>query len=289
MNKIKLLLANLFVAFMLCGVATAKDWRGIKPLHSTRADVKRLLGESPDPCRCRYDLEKEVVSFTYSWAEDPCATDIPFFPKVPKNTVLEITVRPKARIFFEDLHFDKSKFKKVGEAGFEYINYFTNPEEGVLVEVEPCDDQVRWIYYQPPADDDTPKCPEGRGIFDPPTPRKFDEYGFIGLKEERMRLDNFAVQLQQEPEAEGYIVVHAGTPSRVSEAQRRAARAKQYLVTRRGIRAERIVPVGYGSRNERVVELIVRPPSIPAPFGDVKKLNCPLRTPPNKSINRTRN
>jgi hypothetical protein len=29
--------------------ATAKDWRGLNPFHSTRADVEKLLGLPPPP------------------------------------------------------------------------------------------------------------------------------------------------------------------------------------------------------------------------------------------------
>ena len=284
MSDIKTLLASLIVVLTLSGIVNAKEWRGISPLRSTRSDVERLLGKSSHPCHCRYDLEKEVVYFKYSWADDPCATNIPFFPKVTRDTVLEIIVVPKERVLFKDLHFDTSKYQKKGDADLEYINYFENEEEGVLVEVGPCDEQVKEIYYQPAAGDDTPKCPEGSGILDPATPRKIDEYGFIGLKEERRRLDNLALALQYEqPGAEAYIIVHAGKSSSLSEARRRAERAKKYLLTKRGIEAEQVVALPYGSRDERIIELIVRPPTFPAPFREVKQLNCPRRMPHNKS------
>src|SRR5205823_13125607 len=35
---------------------------------------------------------------------------------------------------------------------------------------------------------------------------KFDEYGNIRFNDEKARLDNFAIQLQNEPTAQGYII-----------------------------------------------------------------------------------
>jgi hypothetical protein len=46
---------------MCAGVATGKAWRWIEPLHSTRADVEKLLG----PSIYGYDLENERVFFSY--------------------------------------------------------------------------------------------------------------------------------------------------------------------------------------------------------------------------------
>lgn len=44
----------------------------------------------------------------------------------------------------------------------------------------------------------------------PPPSRKFDEYGDINFEDEKARLDNFAVQLQNEPSARGYIIAYSG-------------------------------------------------------------------------------
>lgn len=262
---------------MFCGVTDAKDWRGIVPLHSTRADVERLLGVSPHPCKCRYDLGSERIKFIYSSEEDPCASGIPFWPRVPRDTVLEILVRPKTKLLFSDLGFDKSKYKKGGDANLAYINYYANNAEGVIVQVSACDDVVMSIYHRPAADDDTPVCPKGDGILDPASPNKFDEYGYISFAEEKAHLDNFAIYLQSELDAEGYIVVHSARRSRISEAQKRAERAKKYVVTKHRIEVSRIVAVGFGDREEQVVELIFRPLSFVSPFGAVKSLNCPHR------------
>src|SRR5207302_9081239 len=85
-------------------------------------------------------------------------------------------------------------------------------------------------------------------------PHKFDEYGNIRFNDEKARLDNFAIQLQNEPTAQGYIIAY-GTCD--AEGQNRANRAKDYLVNTRGIDGGRIVVVDGGCMPELKVELWV--------------------------------
>ena len=95
------------------------------------------------------------------------------------------------------------------------------------------------------------------GIKAPPKPpRKFDEYGNIRFNDEKARLDNFAVQLQNEPGSTGYII---GYGSCGSEGLDRANRAKDYLVNTRGVDAGRIVVVDGGCRSELLVQLWLAP------------------------------
>jgi hypothetical protein len=96
--------------------------------------------------------------------------------------------------------------------------------------------------------------------------RKFDEYGNINRDDEKARLDNFAIQLQQEPDAQGYIIIYAGRRSRPGDAQKRADRARDYLVSLRGIDARRIVTLDGGTREDLTVELWLVPTGAPAPI-----------------------
>jgi len=57
---------------------------------------------------------------------------------------------------------------------------------------------------------------------------------------EKLHLDNFAIQLQHDPESIGYIIVYAGRRACVGEGKERALRAKKYVVETRGIQASRI-------------------------------------------------
>lgn len=100
----------------------------------------------------------------------------------------------------------------------------------------------------------------------PPTPaRKFDEYGNIRFNDEKARLDNYAIQLQNEPGSTGTILVYG---SCAGEAQQRGDRAKDYLVNTRGIEAGRITVVDGGCRSDLTVQLWVVPQGAAAPAVD---------------------
>ena len=123
------------------------------------------------------------------------------------------------------------------------------------------------------------------GVRPPPkTPVKFDEYGDIRFNDEKARLDNYAIQLQNDPAAQGYIIGYGtcsgdGLCSHTSciVAQKRIERAKDYLVNTRGIDAGRIVTVDGGCRADVAVELWVVPTGAtpPAASTDNAVSPCP--------------
>ena len=67
-------------------------------------------------------------------------------------------------------------------------------------------------------------------------PRAFDEYGALRSCDHGARLDNYAIQLQNEPRSSGYIVVYAPE----SASKRIRDTITDYLVNVRGISAKRI-------------------------------------------------
>jgi hypothetical protein len=105
-----------------------------------------------------------------------------------------------------------------------------------------------------------------------PEPTKFDEYGNIRFNDEKARLDNYAIQLQNQPGSEGYIVAY-GTC--VGEGQARADRAKNYLVNTRGIEAGRIVTIDGGCRADLTVELWIVPTGARKPAASTDNLIDP--------------
>jgi hypothetical protein len=98
----------------------------------------------------------------------------------------------------------------------------------------------------------------------PSIARKFDEYGDIRFNDEKARLDNFAIQLQNEPGATGVIVAYGARTGPAGQAQARADRAKDYLVNTRGIDAGRIVTIDGGCKENLTVELWIQPQGAPA-------------------------
>jgi hypothetical protein len=96
----------------------------------------------------------------------------------------------------------------------------------------------------------------------PPACRKFDEYADLKFNDEKARLDNLAIQLQQEPGSQAYYVIFGSCDT---EGAARSTRAVDYLVNNRGIDRGRITVVDGGCRETLTVELWICPTGAGAP------------------------
>ena len=101
-----------------------------------------------------------------------------------------------------------------------------------------------------------------------PTPivDPFDNYGPIPWESEMGHLDNFAVLIENNPRMIGYIMVFGDKNGCPLNAQRRAVRAKRYMVERRGINPNRIIWRDLGYLNEQLVYLEGQIPGAEYPF-----------------------
>ena len=90
-----------------------------------------------------------------------------------------------------------------------------------------------------------------------------DRYGHISWENEKARLDNFAIQLMNQPNTIGYLYVRAGSVSCKGEAQAHAVRAKNYMTKVRNADWNRIIwrDIGYGDEFE--VSIWLAPPGKP--------------------------
>jgi hypothetical protein len=95
--------------------------------------------------------------------------------------------------------------------------------------------------------------------------RRADEFGEVNRDDEKARLDLFAIEMQNEPGARGYILGYGGRKAKPGEGQRRADRARDYLVNTRGIEATRVVVVDGGLGETGRTELWVVPPGATPP------------------------
>jgi hypothetical protein len=98
--------------------------------------------------------------------------------------------------------------------------------------------------------------------------RKFDEFPAIAYNDEKARLDNYAIELQNDPTATAYVIVYPGQRGRSGEVQRQTTRLVDYLVNSRGINAQRIVTLVGPGRPDLMIELWLcpqgaKPPSTP--------------------------
>lgn len=107
--------------------------------------------------------------------------------------------------------------------------------------------------------------------------RQFDVCCSGSFDDQKARLDNLAVELQNDPSTTTYVIAYGGRTSRIGQADLLGTRARDYLVTQRGIDQTRIVVLNGGFREEDCVELWIIPrgatPPQPTPTvqaGDVR-------------------
>lgn len=91
------------------------------------------------------------------------------------------------------------------------------------------------------------------------TSRKFDEFPDIQRNDEKARLDNFVIEMQNDPSATAYVVIYPGRAGKRGDVQHHASRIVDYMVNSRGIDQSRIVTLVGTARNELFVELWVTP------------------------------
>ncbi len=89
--------------------------------------------------------------------------------------------------------------------------------------------------------------------------QEFDECNSCSYDDQKARLDNLAVELQNDPSTRAYILAYGGRMSPLGQVQKLMSRARDYLITQRGIDASRLVVVNGGFREEDSVELWIVP------------------------------
>jgi hypothetical protein len=107
--------------------------------------------------------------------------------------------------------------------------------------------------------------------------REFDTCSSCSYNDQKARLDNLAVELQNDPSTTTYIMAYGGRTSQLGQADRLLARAREYLVTYRGVDGSRITLINGGFREDDSVEVWIVPrgarPPQPSPTvqaGDVR-------------------
>jgi len=242
-------------------ISRAQGWRGIVPLHSTRADVEALIGPPIQPKGRTYDLKNERVNVVYS---DGSCDNSKIEWNVPSGTVIGITIYPQQTLLISDLRTDLNKFDKFIDPHNPDSVSYNNKEEGLGIGTR-SNGEVVVIEYFPAAKDNQLRCPKffpNQFSNNEMEYFKFDEYSTLSFTDEKARLDNFAVRLRREPKMKGYIVVHPGPGMLSAETQARTKRAKDYLVRARGVDAVRVVTIDGARREKFEVELYALPSSI---------------------------
>ena len=147
---------GLLLLMFLVPTVGAKEWRGITPLKSTRADVERLLGK-PNQLG-RYEIQNERVSITYS--EGPCNGAFGSLAKdnceclVAKDTVLKIAVTFDSSVKVSKLRINKKRYERTAvEPAYQPTATYADFTVGVVYTIRDSEDVVTNIDYLPSAKD----------------------------------------------------------------------------------------------------------------------------------------
>lgn len=220
------------VAFVVLtpGQCSAKAWRSIVPLHSSRVDVQRLLGT---PLRSgkytsSYELPAEVVQFMYAKG-GACGSTLIDSWRVPRDTVVNIHVVPRTNMLFQS----SASLTRVQDRQQSNIFHYSDNETGIgyTVENRTGGEYVLAIDYLPAAADHNLRCAASQSA--QTAIPIFQQYGLISRDSEKAILDNFAIQLLNDQDLTGYVVLRRGQhTSRVVVRKLRFIRNYLYKVRR---------------------------------------------------------
>lgn len=99
----------------------------------------------------------------------------------------------------------------------------------------------------------------------PPECKVFDQFPSVAFDDDKARLDNLAIELQNSPDVTAYIIIYAGRTSRAGQADKLGQRSLDYLTTQRGVDSRRIVIVNGGYRDSDFIEIWLCPPGAKTP------------------------
>ena len=244
MHCMKQVLAACTFIFFISVCTQGQGWRGVVPLRTDCEAVKRLL--QIGQCRsATYQMSEETVAISFS--DGTCNTGW----KVAPGTVLSVTVHSRTSRRLTDTFPDLTKFTKKSDGHVRSVTYYENLNDGLSIAVLE-DQTIAYVAYGPSLKDSSLQCP--RNIYTPPPASiKFDEFGLLTKRDEELRVNNFAFELNAWPAVDGYIVAYTGE-QRAVDGLIRAARIKDYLIKRR-IPETRLKIINAGIRKVSTIEL----------------------------------
>ena len=116
--------------------------------------------------------------------------------------------------------------------------------------------------------------------------RMFDEFGKLPSNDEKARLDNYAVHLQNNPGDSAYVIVYGKC---LGEGRPKSKKLKDYLVNTRGLDGSRVKTLDNTCRTDFVIQLWVVPGGADPPTNSEAALKrCPACPKPKKTRKRRR-
>jgi hypothetical protein len=134
----------------------AKEWRGVRPLHSTLADVVRQFGActSKEKNSCTYVRKTETVTFVF--LSEPCGTGK---QKLPRRAIVRIERRPNIPTTLPDYQkidpYHYTAFR-LPDNTQEFFENYVDDDEGFAAESR--QHVVTQVYYTAKASEIS-RCP----------------------------------------------------------------------------------------------------------------------------------
>lgn len=136
------------------------SWHGIIPLHSTRAEVEKILGPPTPDSKAQdaafYRTEKERVFVLYSTGS--CDIKPSNGWNVPRGTVITVSVYPNTKPKLSTLKIDVGKYKRSADPELTDLVDYTNEEEGISIEVNIAEGVVNAFSYWPTEKENCLRC-----------------------------------------------------------------------------------------------------------------------------------
>jgi hypothetical protein len=149
---------SIFILFPLLSYTQKEDekgWKGITPLHSTKADVLEKLGVPNGGSLITYRFEDVNVNIFYSSKVCDAGWNVPL------GTVLRVTVYiKKNRPTLSELKIDLRHYEKKSDIELPETTYYENKERGIVY--VSWGNVVKSIYFVPSVNDSKLKCRDGK-------------------------------------------------------------------------------------------------------------------------------
>lgn len=233
-----------------------RGWRGIVPLHSTRADVERLLGK-PNMEGERYDYEDERAGIYYQ--RHTCEESKGEGFNVPMDTVLFISVSFKNKERpMSDFAVDWTQYKKTEGGHARGYAYYINHDRGISYSTY--NGKVVGVEYGGTTADAHLRCPDSLK-----PPALFSSHVLTSAG--KALLDSFVLRLKQEPEAYGLVSLNQEY-KKDDEIRRMKRSTEEYLRhTHRSVYDRLMINLSY-QKNDMELFILTKDRNSPLPFPD---------------------
>lgn len=245
MRFCKLLLVVTFHLPVVAGGAQEQVWRDIKPLHSTRSDVERLLGK-PHMQGDVYDYDGERVSIIYQ--RHTCEQSNGEGYNVPMDTVLFFVVNFKNKDrSLSDFPIDWTQYEKAEGGHVAGVANYYDRDRGISYGTR--DGKVHYVVYGGKTSDEHLRCPESMKA-----PKLFSS-GEITIAGREL-LDRFVLRLKREKGSWGLISLNQEY-KKPEEVERMRRSLEDYLGLKHGaVRDRLLVNLSYQAEDMELFILV---------------------------------